>query len=131
MPVQTSLCAILKQPEVYSGKLVRFRATVEPGVYDLPAGVSDASCSAELKLFTPDDSHLAGLLKSKEFRKLTKCLPKKPEVQATLTGWFKLGTAPASPGPPPGSGLLLESVADVVARNAAKVHLPAGSQRRM
>ena len=129
-PVKTTLCAIVKQPEIYSGKLVQFRATVEPGVYDLPASVTDDGCGAEVKLFTPDDPHLASLLKNREFRKLVKYLPKKPVVQATITGWFK-GASVQPPGPRSGSGLLLESVAGVVAlRNDSTLHSPSGSPQR-
>lgn len=112
-PVRTTLCAMMKQPERFQGKLVTFRALVEPGVEELPAGVADDSCSAELKFLTPDDPHLALLLKSAEFRKLTKLVAKKPAVEATLTGWFVREKS--------NSGLMLESVAEV----AVKARKPA------
>jgi len=111
-PLETTLCQVVKQPDSFRGKLIEVRAMVDSGVQDLPVGVSDESCSAELKFLTPDEAHLARLLKSGEFRKLTKRLAKKPLVEATVTGLF----VQEKNGP----GLVLESVKDVVVKNAAK-----------
>jgi hypothetical protein len=112
-PVKTTLCEIVKRPEYFNGKVVQFRATVESGVMDLPSGVADESCSAELPFFAPDDQHLAALLKNKKFRKLQKDLAKTPLVQATVTGRFE-----HLPAKKPDSLLVLESVGEVVAKPA-------------
>lgn len=77
---------------------------------DLPAGLSDESCGAELKFYTPDDERFARLVKSKGFRKLTKDVKKNPVVVATVTGWFKRTVTAEKPA----YGLALESVGDVV-----------------
>jgi hypothetical protein len=111
-PVKTTVCEIARHPETFDGKLVQVRATVESGVEDLPAGVADESCGAELKFFTPDDPHFARLLKSKAFRKLIKDVKKNPVVEATVTGLFERSGADQKPDP----GLALESVEDVVVR---------------
>ena len=110
-PVKTTLCEIVKRPEYFNGKLVQFRATVESGVMDLPSGMADESCSAEVPFFAPDDQHLAMLLKSKKFRKLQKDLAKTPLVQATVTGRFE-----HMPAKKPESLLVLESVGEVEAK---------------
>jgi hypothetical protein len=107
MSVRTSLCEILRQPQRYNGKLVEFRAIVEPGLEDLPAGAADPHCTAELKFLSPDDPHLAKLLKSGEFKKLVRLLRKKPVVEATIAGQFHVSGKRY--------GLLLESVAHVKA----------------
>lgn len=111
-PVKAALCAIAAHPGDFDGKLVEVRAIVESGVSDLPAAVTDASCGAEVKFFTPDDPHLATLLKSKGFRKLVKEVKRNPVVEATVSGWFKR-TATA---PKPEYGLALESVDKVVVK---------------
>ena len=111
-PVKTTVCEIAKHPETFDGKRVQVRATVETGVEDLPAGVADESCGAELKFFTPEDPQFARLLKSKAFRKLVEDVKKNPVVEATVTGWFKrFGT-----GQEPDNRLSLESVENVVVR---------------
>jgi len=111
-PVKTTVCEIARHPEAFDGKLVQVRAAVESGVEDLPAGVADETCGAELKFFTPDDPQFARLLKSKGFRKLIKEVKKNPQVEATVTGWFKH----AGTDHRPDSGLTLESVQDVAVR---------------
>ncbi len=111
-PVKTTLCDMVKHPQDFNGKLVQFRATIESGVMDLPSGVADESCSAELPFFTPDDQHLAALLKNKEFHKLQKDLQKTPLVQATITGrWFE-----HLPANKPEYRLVLDSVGEVLAK---------------
>ncbi len=105
-PVKTTLCEILRQPASFNGKLVQFRARVESGVLDLPGSAVDDTCSMELPFMSPDDQHLAGLLKDREFRKLTNYLKKTPLVQATITGWFGVDKKSLP-------GLVLESVSDV------------------
>jgi hypothetical protein len=72
--------------------------------------MADESCGAELKLFTPDDPHLARLVKSKGFRKLIKEVKKNPVVEATVTGLFRRAAGEQKPN----AGLALESVEDVV-----------------
>ena len=111
-PLKTTVCEIARHPETFDGKLVQVRAAVESGVDDLPAGVADESCGAELKFFTPDDPQFARLLKSKGFRKLIKEVKKNPLVEATVTGWFRRSGTDQKPD----SGLALESVEDVVVR---------------
>ncbi|HTQ55632.1 MAG TPA: hypothetical protein VMI94_14285 [Bryobacteraceae bacterium] len=115
-PVKTTLCEITAHPENYDGKLVQIRALVESGVDDLPAGVADDKCGAEVKFFTPDDQHFAQLLKSKAFRKLVKDVSRKPFVEATVTGWFRR----PQPDKKMQAGLALESVEDVSARPLPK-----------
>jgi len=111
-PARTTVCEIARRPDAFDGKLVQVRATVETGVEDLPASVSDASCGAELKFYAPDDAQFARLLKSKGYRKLIKDVQKNPVVEATVTGWFKsFGTAQK-----PDNRLALESVEDVTVR---------------
>jgi hypothetical protein len=116
-PVKTTVCEIARHPDTFDGKQVQVRATVETGVEDLPAGVTDESCGAELKFFTPDDPQFARLLKSKGYRKLVKDVKKNPVVEATVTGLFKrFGT-----GQKPDNGLALESAEDVVVRPQPRV----------
>jgi hypothetical protein len=111
-PVKTTVCEIAKHPETFDGKLVQVRATVESGLEDLPAGVADDSCGAELKFFMPDDPQLRPLLKSKGFRKLVKDVKKNPVVEATVTGLFRRAATDQKPE----AGLALESVEDVAVR---------------
>jgi hypothetical protein len=113
-PVKTTVCEIAKHPEAFDGKVVRVRALVEAGMEDLPEGVADESCGAELKLFAPDDPHFARLVKSKEFRKLVKEVKKNPVVEATVTGLFKRAAGEQKPDQKLNAGLALESVEDVV-----------------
>lgn len=121
-PARTTVCEIARNPETFEGKLVQVRATVESGVDDLPAGVADEGCGAELKFFMPDDPQFARLLKSKAFRKLIKDVKKNAVVEATVIGRFKRSGA----GQKADSGLALESVEGVVVRP-----LPRGpSQKR-
>jgi len=111
-PLKAALCDIVKNPDRFDGKLVQVRALVDSGVYDLPAGLGDESCGAEVKFFTPDDPRFAKLVKSKGFRKMTKEVKKNPVVEVTVTGWFKrTGSAEK-----PAYGLALESVEDVVVK---------------
>lgn len=114
-PVKTTLCEIAKHPESFDGKRVQVRAIVETGVQDLPAGVGDESCGAELKFYTPDDPQFVKLAKSKGFQKLIKEVKKNPVVQATVTGLFKSSVPVAAPDQKPAPGLALESVEDVMA----------------
>ena len=107
-PVKATLCEILGQPKQFNGKLVEFRAVVEPGLEDLPAGATDEHCSAGLKFFSPDDPHLAKLLKNGEFQKLVRLVKSKPVVEATITGRFQVSENSEY-------GLLLEAVAHVTA----------------
>ena len=76
-PVKTTVCEIARHPETFDGKLVQVRAIVETGVQDLPSGVADDRCGAELKFYTPDDQQLVRLAKSKGFQKLIKDVKKK------------------------------------------------------
>ena len=116
-PAKTTVCEIARHPDTFDEKQVQVRATVETGVEDLPAGVTDESCGAELKFFTPDDPQFARLLKSKGYRKLVKDVKKNPVVEATVTGLFKrFGT-----GQKPDNRLALESVEDVVVRPQPRV----------
>ncbi|HLY16064.1 MAG TPA: hypothetical protein VKR61_02510 [Bryobacteraceae bacterium] len=111
-PIKTAVCEVVRHPADFEGKLVQIRATVESGVDDLPAGLTDEGCGAEIKFFTPDDPHFARLLKSKGFRTLTKEVKRNPVVQATVNGWFKR----TATDPKPEYGLALESVSDVVVK---------------
>jgi len=118
-PLKTTVCEIARHPGAFDGKLVQVRAVVESGLQDLPAGVADESCGAELKFYTPDDQHFVRLAKSKGFQKLIKDVKKNPVVEATVTGLFKrFGTDQK-----PDNRLALESVADVVVR--PQPHVPA------
>ena len=112
-PVKTNLCEIVKQPAQFTGKLVRFRATIESGVMDLPSGAADEHCGAEVPFFSTDDRYFAELVKDREFRKLTKYLSQTPLVQATLTGRFEYREG--GNGKKPEMGLILQSVAEVTA----------------
>lgn len=116
-PVKATVCEITAHPETFAGKLVQVRALVESGVDDLPAGVADDKCGGELKFLTPDDRHLARLVKSKPFRKLIKDVKKNPLVEATVIGWFRRG----DPDKKTESGLALESVEDIVVKPLPKV----------
>lgn len=107
-PAKTTLCEIAAHPDTFERKLVQLRAIVTTGVDDLPAGVADDSCAAELKFFLPDEQHLSQLLKSREFRKLTKDVKKHPVVEATVTGWIRR------------NGLVLQSVERPVVKPDAK-----------
>ena len=116
-PVKTTLCEIARHPDNFKGKLVELRALVESGIEDLPAGMTDESCGAELKFLTPDDPHFARLLKSKTFRKLTKEVKRNPVVEATVTGWLRrTGTDEKAE-----NGLVLESVEDIVAKPLPRI----------
>ena len=116
-PVRTTLCEIVKHPEAFKEKLVELRGLVEAGVEDLPAGLADENCGAELKFLTPDDPQFARLLKSKTFRKLTKEVKRNPRVEATVIGRLRrLGTDEK-----PETALVLESVADVVVKPLPRV----------
>jgi hypothetical protein len=116
-PVQTPLCQIIREPDRFNGKLVEFRASIESGQEDLPSGVADDSCAADVPFFSPDDKQLDRLLKDKEFRKLLKEVKRNPFVEATVTGWFLSGTSSKpGPGQRPGPKLILESVSDVKAK---------------
>lgn len=113
-PIKTTVCEIAKHPETYDGKVVEVRALVDSGVEDLPAGVSDDSCGAALKFFTPDDLHFRGLVKSKAFQKLIKDVKKNPVVEATVTGLFRRSIPHQGPDDKPQPGLALEGVTDIV-----------------
>ena len=112
-PIPTTLCDILRQPQQFKGKLVSLRAVIEPGVEDLPEGAADQHCHAELKFFTPDDTHLSKLLKSKEFQKLVRALKKSPRVEATISGVFQVTDKPEN-------RLAIESVSRVTAQPRPK-----------
>jgi hypothetical protein len=114
-PVKTTLCEIAKQPDRFTGKRVQFRSTIESGVMYLPSSAVDDTCSADVPFFSLDEAHAALLLKSKEFRKLTKYLSKTPFVQATVTGWFEHRA-----GAKPASGLMLESVDNVTMQRVGR-----------
>ncbi len=115
-PVKTTLCEIARRPESFVGKAIEVRALVEAGREDLPEGVADDHCGAELKFLTPDDEHFARLLKSKAFRKLTKDVKRNPFVEATVTGTVRrLGTDAKAE-----LGLAVESVANVVVKPLPK-----------
>jgi len=79
-PVKTTLCEVVRHPEMFDGKIIEVRALVDSGVEDLPSGISDDSCGAELKFFTPDDLHFHRLAKNKEFQKLVKDVKRHPVV---------------------------------------------------
>ncbi|MFN7994909.1 MAG: hypothetical protein U0Q18_14985 [Bryobacteraceae bacterium] len=116
-PIQRPLCQIIREPDNYNGKLVQFRASIESGQEDLPSGVADDSCAADVPFFSPDDKQLDRLLKDKEFRKLLKEVKRNPFVDATVTGWFLSGaSAKPRPGQRPGPKLILESVSNVKVR---------------
>ncbi|MGA2131586.1 MAG: hypothetical protein ABSH50_04650 [Bryobacteraceae bacterium] len=116
-PVKATLCEIAAHPDTFEGKLVQLHALVESGVDDIPAGVADDSCGAELKFLTPDDQHLVRLLNSKLFRKMVKDVKKNPVVVVTISGWFRRGV----PDKKTESGVALESVEDVVVKRLPKV----------
>lgn len=110
--LKTTLCEIARHPDAFNGKRVQIRGMVESGVEDLPAGISDETCGAEVKFLTPDDPQFARLLKSREFRKLTRDVKRHPVVEATVSGRFQLaGTVPK-----PTYGLALDSVKDIAVK---------------
>jgi hypothetical protein len=115
-PVKTTLCEIIRHPETFTDKVVQLRAVVESGVEDLPAGVADDTCGAELKFLTPDDEHFGRLLKSKAFRKLIKDVKRNPLVEATVTGTVRRVVTDQKPEP----GLALDSVENVVVKALPK-----------
>jgi|SRR5450755_382134 hypothetical protein len=121
-PVKTTVCEVFKQPEVYNGKLVQVRAIVESGVDDLPAGIADESCGADLKFFMPEDPDFGRLLKSNSFRKLIKAVKKNPVVEATVIGRFRRAAA----DPKSDAGLALVSVDHISTRPQPRV----GAQKR-
>lgn len=116
-PVQTTVCEVFKQPEIFDGKLVQVRAIVESGVDDLPAGMADDSCGADLKFFMPEDPDFGRLLKSNAFRKLIKAVKNNPVVEATVTGRFKRAAA----DPKSDAGLALVSVDHISTRPQPRV----------
>jgi hypothetical protein len=116
-PVKATLCEITAHPGTFVGKLVQVHALIESGVDDLPAGVTDDKCGAELKFLTPDDQHFARLVKSKPFRKMIKDVKKHPVVEVTVIGWLRRG----DPDKKTESGLALESVEDIVVKPLPKV----------
>ena len=120
-PVKTTLCELARHPEAFDGKVVELRALVDSGVLDLPAGVSDDSCGASLKFFTPDDARFRRLAKSKAFRKLVKDVKNNPVVEATVTGLFKRAVPDQPPNQAPQPGLSLELVEDVVVHPLPRV----------
>ncbi|MGO4885010.1 MAG: hypothetical protein ACLP59_29955 [Bryobacteraceae bacterium] len=120
-PVKTTLCELTRHPETYDGKVVQLRALIDSGVQDLPSGVSDDRCGAELKFFTPDDAVLVKLGKSKTFQKLIKDVKKNPVVEATVTGLFKKAVPDLAPTQKPEAGLALESVEDIVVHPQPRV----------
>ncbi|HUE01274.1 MAG TPA: hypothetical protein VMR62_16990 [Bryobacteraceae bacterium] len=120
-PIKTTLCEITRYPETFDGKVVEVRAFVDSGVMELPSGVSDDSCGADLKFFTPDDLHFRRMAKSKGFRKLVKDVKRNPVVEATVTGLFKRSIPGQGPGQKPQAGLALEAVDDVVVHPRPKV----------
>lgn len=115
-PVKTALCEIFKNPEKFDGKKIQVHASVDSGVLDMPAGLSDDSCGAELKFYMPVDPDFGKLVKSKGFQKLLKDVKKNPAVEATVTGIFKRSV----PGEK-GAGLSLEAVEDVVVHPQPRV----------
>jgi len=115
-PAKAAVCEIVKNPQAFDGKLLEVHAVVESGIEDLPAGLTDDSCAAELKFFMPDDARFARLVKSKEFRKLTKELLRNPIVEATVIGWFKVLGTSQKPVP----ALALEEVRDIVVKPLPK-----------
>jgi hypothetical protein len=115
-PVKTTLCEIIAHPETFDRKLVELHALVESGADDLPDGVTDDKCGAELKFTTLDDAHLDQLVKSKPFRKLVKDVKWNPMVEGTFIGWFHR----ASPEKKTEAGLALEAVSDVAVKHLPK-----------
>jgi hypothetical protein len=108
-PAKTTVCEIAAHPDRFDGKIVQVRAVVDSGVQDLPSGVGDDSCGAELTFFMPADPQFGKLVKSKGFQKLMKDVKRNPVVQATVTGLFKrFGTSDK-----PDNRLALESVENV------------------
>jgi len=119
-PLKTTVCEIAKNPQAFDGKLLEVHAQVQSGIEDLPAGLNDDSCVAELKFYMPDDVRFTRLVKSKEFRKLTKELRRNPIVEATAIGWFKLLGTSQKPVP----ALALEEVRDIVVKPLPKYRGP-------
>lgn len=114
--VKTTLCEMTRHPEAFDGKLVQLHAVVESGVDDLPAGMTDESCAANLKFVMPADQDFGRLVKSKGFQKLIKEVKKHPVVETTVTGRFKRTGTPEKPI----FALALDAVQNVAVKPAEK-----------
>jgi hypothetical protein len=85
-PIKTTLCEIVKNPNLFDGKIVTLRTYIASGP-DVPPGLYDRRCPPNNLLRI--DEHLRGPVEaSSGYRELQKNLRPETPIEATVTGMF-------------------------------------------
>jgi hypothetical protein len=86
-PINTTLCKVVKDPQRFNGKVVRFRVEILPPSPDTPTRLNDRGCSTNVLLETDFPS----LFRNVEYLGLLRSLTEKKggSTQAVVIGTFE------------------------------------------
>jgi len=109
--ITTTLCELIKRPELFNSRTVQLNAAISPGIEDSPTVLFDRGCSAVVAVGWPKKEPSRNV---KEYRKLRRYVKKGQAAAATVTGRFAQTVVHWGNGATLDFRLDLRTVSDVV-----------------